>query len=202
VIRRCKENRSCGGVSFEGGRLSAGEYGRKTLEDFEGEPATDGERILETETTSARQPRKREKAWTACQRSEETRCPNPRTEAELWRASSEAKTQTTHMRTEKPRRGTAPTTTRHGVTSEERQREGRKILLRGKTLENRRHGSPGGANLCTAHAVTATSSSRERDTHGAPLVERCRNSEPRQHANQRKTSAERCRRKTEAGVPR
>jgi hypothetical protein len=53
VIRRCKENRSCGGVNFEGGRLSAGEYGRKTLEDFEGEPATDGERILETETTSA-----------------------------------------------------------------------------------------------------------------------------------------------------
>jgi hypothetical protein len=88
-------------------------------------------------------------------------------------------------------------------TPEERQREGRKTLLWRKTLENWRRGSPGGANLCTAHAITATSSSRERDTHGAPSVERCRNSELRRHANKKKTSAERCRRKTEAAsVPR
>jgi hypothetical protein len=106
-------------------------------------------------------------------------------------------------RDEAPHRRRQDTASRcTGKTSEERQREGRKTLLRKKTLENRRRGSPGGANLCTAHAVKAASSSRERDTHGAPSVERCRNSEPRRHANQGKTSAERCRRKTEAGVPR
>jgi hypothetical protein len=74
---------------------------------------------------------------------------------------------------------------------------------RRKSLENRRRGSPGGANLCAAHAVTAASSPRERDSHGAPSVERCRNRELRWHANQGKASGERCRRKMEAvSVPR
>jgi hypothetical protein len=92
-----------------------------------------------------------------------------------------------------------------GSEAEKRNRAGKNQSenRRRKLLENRRRGSPGGANLCAAHAVTAASSSRERDSHGAPSVERCRNRELRRHANQGKASGERCRRKTEAAsVPR
>jgi hypothetical protein len=56
-----------------------------------------------------------------------------------------------------------------GSEAEKRNRAGKNQSenRRRKLLENRRRGSPGGANLCAAHAVTAASSSRERDSHGA-----------------------------------
>jgi hypothetical protein len=67
-------------VSFEGGRPSAANTEGKHVKTSSGEPAIDGERILETETASARQPRERE-GLDGVSAVGRKGCPNPRTEA-------------------------------------------------------------------------------------------------------------------------